>query len=265
MTDPAFEELGAALRRLGTRLAIPLPTRTRLLHELKYDVEGFTTRLVARGMPLEEARLRASETLIPDESALSELERLSTSRYRRATADLTPSVLRLAERSALAVATAGALGGAAAGLLRAGLLTDASPFLWPVLTLGGLLGATVLAKVFELWVKRAHDRPRRGVGTIAALSATIFWVGCTGVLVDLVRLSTALEREPEGAGRRLTEWLVRDAALLATAIIVALAGALGWFVVSSWITHVEHAHQQAMALADHEQDPRQPPTTENRP
>lgn len=246
---------------LGRRLAMPLPARTRLLNELRHDLEGLTTRLVARGMPFEEARRRASETLVPDGAALTELERLSAPRYVRATAGLRPSVVRLVERGALALATTALISAAAWALVRADLLADASPFLWPVLGLGAVLGAAVLAKAFELWVKGAHDRPRRGLGAIAALSATTLWLGCTGTLVDLVRLATVLESRPEEAVARATAWLVRDSALLATASILTLAGALGWLALSTWIAHVEHAHREAMALGD---DFRSPHDKENR-
>lgn len=238
----------ATLPDLGSRLTMPLPARTRLLHELKNDLEGLTARLVARGLPLDEARRRASDALIPDEAALSELERLSAPLYGRVTAGVEPSTLRLVERGALAAGTAVLLAVAAWVLLRADLLSDASSFLWPLLGVGGLLTAAVLAKVFELWIKGAHDRPRRGLGAIAALSASAFLLGCAGVLVDLVRLSARLEADPADAAAQVTAWLVRDSALLATAMILGLAGALAWHLLSSWIVHVEHAHREAMAL-----------------
>lgn len=262
MRDDAFwgprlsdRDGGTPLLDPGRRLAMPLPARTRLLNELKHDLEGLTAGLVARGIPFEEARRRASETLVPDEATLTELERLSAPLYVRATAGLNPSVVRRIERGALALATAVLISVAAWALLRAGLLSDASPFLWPVLGLGAALGAAVLAKGFELWVKGAHHRPRRGLGAIAGLSATTLWLGCTGALVDLVRLATTLQSRPEEAVARTTAWLVRDSALLATAMILTLAGALGWLVLSTWITHVEHAHREAIAPGEDFQPP----------
>lgn len=243
----AFVSVEDVARALSARPTLPLPTRTRLLRELRSDLEGMTRRLVQDGLAPDEARRQAAETLLPDDVTLAELERLSVPWYRRITASLDGAALIRAERTALVLATMAILASETAILVGTGLLADPSPFLWPVLILGAVLLAAVTAKAFQLWVKGAHEHPSRGLTVIACLSALTLAVGCVGALLDLTLLAGTLEGSPHDSVRLATRWLVRDAALLSAAVILSVAGGLGWFVLSLWVVHVEHAHHEAAA------------------
>lgn len=247
-----------ALREVERGLAAPLPDRVRILTELEADLEALRDRLVADGLDPAEARRRALEALVPSPEALGELDRLHRTIYARVTAHVDEERLRLAERRALVVATGVVLLGEALTLLRVDLLSDPSPFLWPVLGLGALLSAVVLAKVFQLWVKGDHSAPARGLGAILGLSGTILGVGFGGVLLDLYAMAGAVEGDPDHLGRIATEWLMRDAALLSVTLLLALAGGLTWFVLRHWLTFVTGAHRAALGLEndDNPQNPR---------
>lgn len=236
----------AMLRTVVDGLALPLPTRTRLIHELTQDLDGLTRRLVARGVPLEEARRRAMETLAPDPVTLAEIEALALPRYRRLTAGLQPSRLRLVERGALALATVALLALEASALVGAGLLDDPSAFLGPVLALGTLTIVTVVAKAFQLGVKGEHRQPRRGLRLVDGLVGLILCTAVVGTLVDFIGLATVMEATPAGGHDLVAAWVVRDAALLSTGIILALTGALGRFGLTTCIAHMEHRHRQAL-------------------
>lgn len=227
--------------------SLPLPRRTRLIHELSSDLDGLTEVLVARGVPRSEARARARETVLPDASTLAEIERLSLPFYRRLTLHADPAHVRRLERLALVLASLFILVVEASALLRAGLLDDPSAFLWPVLVLGALTVASVLAKGFQLWVKGHHRRPRSGLGLVGALAGLTFVTAFGGVMVDFIALASAMEGVPPGGQELVAAWLVRDAALLSAGIILALAGGLGRFVLSTWITHAEERHRHALA------------------
>ena len=125
---------------------------------------------MADGLPAEEAHRQALDALVPDSGTLGELDRLHTPQYKRWTRDSTPGHLRLAERSALVLATTSVLLAQAVTLVRADLLRAPSPFLWPVLVIGAFVFALVVAKVFQLWIKGDHAHPGRGLGSILALS-----------------------------------------------------------------------------------------------
>lgn len=236
------------LRRIEEKLTAPIPDRVRFLRELEHDLEALTRRLEAEGLPPETARARALESLAPDARALEELDRLHTPLYVRLTRRLDGRRLRFLERSALALATGGVLLVETLVLLQADLLSDRSPFLVPVLGLGALLFAAIAVKVFQLWIKGDHRRPEEGLGGILALSAAVLATGLGGVLVDVYRVAARLEQAPELAGALSLDWLVRDAALLSIAILIALAGGLAWFVLTQWLTLLSGARRDVLGI-----------------
>jgi len=236
------------LQEIDRGLALPIPERLRILRELEFDLEELWGRLVAQGLTADEARRQALDALVPDSGTLGELDRLHTPLYKRLTRNLTPGHLRLAERSALALATATVLFAQGLALLRVNLLWDPSPFLWPVLGAGALLFAAAVAKAFQLWIKGDHGRPERGLQVILTGSGLILALGIVGVIFDLYRLSAILERSPELVGELAAAWLVRDSALLSVAIILSLAGGLFWFVLSQWVVRVSGARWEVLGL-----------------
>lgn len=245
--SPAFRPI---LRSVGTRLDGPLPRRTRLLRELAVDLDAMSERLVSEGVPVEQARMRAAEILVPGEPALAALEHIHAPRYKSVTRALGPERLRRVERVALALSTVGLVAVETSALLRLDLLADPSPFLWPVLALGALVLVALVAKAFDLWVKQDHRAPQRGLATIAALTVTLLVTGAGGALLDTYALLGALEASPERAGPLLTTWLARDASLLAATILLVLVAALGWFVLRHWVMLARGDHLDLLGLRD---------------
>jgi hypothetical protein len=236
------------LRRLEAELAVPMPERLRFLRELEYDLEQLRDGLVARGMAADEARGRALEALLPDPRTLGELGRVHAPLYRRVTASVRAQRLRALERGALAVATASVVVVQATLLLEADLLDRPSPFLWPVLALGALLFALCAAKGFELWIERDHRTPARGLRPILGLCGAVLAAAFLGALIDSYRLAATLEASPGLAGTLGPRWLVRECALLAVAILVALAGGVTWFVLSQWVSGVSGARREVLGI-----------------
>jgi len=248
VTPRAERSFAPTLREVERGLALPIPDRIRILRELEYDLEELWDRLVAEGIPREEARRRALDALVPDAGSMGELDRLHTPLYRRLTRRLSSQHLRIAERSALVLAATSVLLVQAATLVQANLLRSPSPFLWPILIVGALLFALVLTKAFQLWIKGDHAQPKRGLRMILAVAGVILAMGMGGVIFDLYHLAEILEMTPELAGTLVPEWLVRDAALLSVAILLALAGGLAWFVLSQWVALVSRAHREVLGL-----------------
>ncbi|HKJ02201.1 MAG TPA: hypothetical protein VJ997_07090 [Longimicrobiales bacterium] len=236
------------LREVGQGLALPLPHRVRILRELSYDLESLTDLLVGQGISAEEAHRRAAEALVPDRAALDQLGRLHESWYRRRTRAVTPDRLRLVERGALALATATVLAVEGLALRRVNLFGDPSPFLVPVLVAGAVLSALVLGKAFELFIKGDHARPRTGLTTILAVAGATLALGVGGTVFDLYHLAGTLERTPALAGVLTPLWLGRSAVLMVVALILSMAGALGWFVLSHWVSLAEGAHREVLGL-----------------
>ena len=237
------------LREVERGLALPIPDRVRILRELEYDLEELCARLVAGGLSPDVARGRAVRALVPDSATLRELDRLHAPWYRRVTRHVTEDRLRLVERSALAIATASVVIVQTVTLLRVDLLSDPSPFLWPVLGLGALLFATVATKVFQLWIKRDHRTPARGLSTILALAGATVLTGLGGMTFDLYRMAGAIERAPELVDVVAGVWLLRDLTLLSISILLALGGGLAWFVLNQWLSLVDGARSDVLGLS----------------
>jgi hypothetical protein len=156
--------------------------------------------------------------------------------------------VRVAERTALVLATLAVLLLEAAPLVRADLLRAPSPFLLVVLGSGALLGATIVATAFRMWIKWNPEPPAGGLAAVLALSALVLATGLGGALVDLYRLAGVLERAPELASTLVPRWLVRDSVLLAVSMLIALAGGLAWFVSTRWLAVVSGAHREVLGF-----------------
>lgn len=234
------------LRELEQRLSVPIPERVRILWELEYDLEELRGRLEAQGHSSEGARQRALEILAPDAATVRELGRLHTPLYRRLTRGVRGDLLRLLERVALAVTASAVLAIEAALLLRADLLRAPSPFIWPVLALGALLFAAAAGKAFELWVRRDHRAPERGLAAISGLVAAIVGTAFVGAFIELYRLIASFEVAGAPSGRAAIEWLSRSSGLLAVALLLAMAGALAWFLMAHWLALVTGARHDLL-------------------
>lgn len=225
----------AALRSVAERIReLPHPARTRILLELAGDVEALSADLRRCGVPAEEAALRAAERVVPSDTALDALVRLHRPLYRRLTAPVPESALRRWERAFLLVVTTSILVVGLMLLSGQGLLSAPSPFLWPVLGLAvGVIGA-VLWQGFQLFVRREHrpDTLGRGLATLPALSATVLLVAGAGTVTELWTLAATLEAGVPDPAPLLTAWLLRTSVLLTTALLTAIGGGLGWFLLA---------------------------------
>lgn len=246
MSAPPEGSFLAELRRVEAELPVPLPDRLRFLRELEYDLEALRSELVAQGLDADEAHHRAVEALLPGGGALAHLADVHRPAYRRLTHALAPHRLRRLERGALALATVSVLLVQAGLLVRADLARDPSPFLAPVVVLGGFLFALCAWKVFKLWIKRDHRDPERGLTAIACFSIGVVGVAFAGALVDTYHLAAALEHSSASATPVVTRWIVRECVLLATAIIFALGGGLTWFVIEQWRASVDEARREIL-------------------
>jgi hypothetical protein len=248
VTTHATREFLPVLRELERRLPVPIPTRVRILRELEFDLEQLRTRFVAVGLSSEEARARALEALMPGTVALQQLGDLHAPFYRRVTHQLRDDRLRLLERTALAVATAAVL--VVEGLLLAGsgAFRVAPHLLWPVLSVGALLFAVVVHNGFRVWIKSDHSPSQTGAAAVLGLAGATLCAGLTGAFIDTHATFGILALSPELAGTLVPRWLMRNAALLALSILIALAGALGWFVMTQWVASVSAAYRDVLGL-----------------
>lgn len=237
-----------ALRMLDEKLGVPVPARVRILRELEYDLEALRKELETQGLAPDEARSRALEALVPDDTALEELGHLHTPRYRRWTRHLSAARLRILERSALVGMTLVVLLVETAVLLETDLPAPASPFMWPVLGLGAVSFAAVVAEAFALWTKGDHHTMAIGTRVVLGLAAMTMATGVLGVLTDGYALLDAPERVLAIASFRPDPWIAREAALLAVSMVLSLSGAVAWYVLTSWRAWLTGARHEVLGF-----------------
>lgn len=231
------------LRRVGARLELPHPARTRVLRELSSDLEDLYRAYRERGLDDGEAAARAARLLAPSSDSLEALERLHASLYRRLLARLSHRTRHRVERVVLGTISAGVLAGGFAALVRVDALADPSPFVAPVFALGAavlLLGAS---KLFLLYVKRDHSpgRLRAGLPTLLALGVGSVAVAVLGVLVDTYRLAGAAMSSIDRQFDLVVRWVRQDAVLLVASLLIALAAGLAWFLCLRRVVRIESA------------------------
>jgi hypothetical protein len=77
----------------------------------------------------------------------------------------------------------------------------------------------------------------------------VLLTGFGGTLVDLIHLAGILERAPAQAHSLVPIWMVRECILLSVTLLIAMAGALAWFVLSQWVTLIRGDHQAILGRA----------------
>lgn len=246
MTTSGPGAFAPVLREVERDLTLPIPARVRILRELQADLEELMDRFVDDGHPPDRARTMALEALVPDPETIKTLGELHSPLYRRITRRMSTHRVRFVERSVLVCSTLTVLVLQGMTLFQADLLRRPSPFLIPVLLAGAGLFALVVWKAFRFWIKKDHLNPGSGLSVILAASCVSLSLGIIGIVFDFYWLAVILERSPELAGILVADWLVRDAALLSVAILIALMGGLAWFVMSQWLAWVSGARHELL-------------------
>ena len=108
-----------------------------------------------------------------------------------------------------------------------------------------------VAKVFTLWIKGDHRLSEQRFTGILALSGLTLATGVGGILFDVYSLFSVLERTPDLAGILVPEWMVREAALLSVSILLAVAGALAWFLLTHRVALLSDDRRAVLGL-DHD-------------
>ncbi len=247
MSAEAVRPFLPTLRKVERQLGLPIPARVRILRELEFDLEQHRARLEAEGVAPDEARALSLDALVPDERVLRELGRLHTPRYYTITRHFSDDRVRRFERFALAILMTALLVAESLFLLRAGLFTDPSPFLWPVIGLGGVSCAIIAWEAFALWVRGDSRLAREAPRVLLLMAGLTLMLGLFGALVDTYQVAAT----PDGMTSlmpRSFDWLVRETALLSVAMVLTLVSGLGWFALTQWLTQVSGAHREVLGL-----------------
>lgn len=230
---PACPWFAPALARLAERLDLAPAAKSRVLIEMRADLEALYEHHRARGCPPSIARELAEERVLPSEEALAALVGLHASPLVRWLDGLSGRLRRGWEFLAAGTVLAAAFGGAAWIVLRVGFLFPPSPFLWPVLALGGACLAGALPHGWALFVRNsARAAAGRTLPLYLVAGAAAVLVGAAGLVLGLHGTALAAAGGGLAAGDLLGR-LARDAALLATALAVTFCAGGAWFLFAN--------------------------------
>jgi hypothetical protein len=239
------------LRELAMELELPEPVRSRVLLELRADLEAMTAALREEGFGQEEARDRAIGALLPSKDAVAELEHVHRPLYRRLVDRFSDAGRHRLERGLLAALVVAQGGGGLAALASFDLLRSPSPFLWPVLGLAILIMVVGVGKLFQLFVAGSHGMPRlrRGLPLLLFLAVTVLVSGFGGLVTDFYLVTGRVSANVGRTGVELLEWLRRDAAVLAVALFAAWAAGMFWLVAELRIARIAQTEAAALGLS----------------
>lgn len=238
----------AELRGVAQSLDLPQPMRSRILLELRADLEDLAAALSAEGVPEAEARRRAVEALVPSPEALGELRRLHRPLYQRLVDRFSERGRHRLERLLIAGFT-GVLVWLGWGLARAGdLFDDPSPWLVPVVALGMLALGVGGVRLFVLHVKQDHTHRGLGRGRTALpfLAVAVVVLGLAGSAVDLHGVAASLEANPAMQAAYLLRWLRQDMAMLSLSLLLGAVVGLLWLGSEVRAAVIEQAEMEAL-------------------
>lgn len=244
----------AELRALAAELDLPEPVRSRVLLELRSDLEAMAAALRERGLGEREARDRALGALLPSEEAVAELGRVHRPVYRRLVDRFSDAGRHRLERGLLAGSVAVYAGGGLAVLASFELLDAPSRFLWPVLGLAILIAVLGAGKLFQLFVAGSHGLPRlrRGLPLLLGLAGAVLTVGFGGLAADFYVVAGRVEGDASRQMMEVLAWLRQDTALIAVAVLAAWAAGLFWLVAELRIARIAQIEAAALGLSSTE-------------
>jgi hypothetical protein len=217
-----------ALRRVAAELDLPAGERAPILLEMAADLETVYAHHRARGCDEAEAVRRAEEAVLGSSEVVRRLAQLHRRRWRSWSESVGNRLSRGTGLALLLLALVPILlvVGAVAARVLAGSGNIFTVLLIGVgLTIAGL--ATTEARRFR------RGRPERALPTLLLLSGTAPVLGLLASVLGLYTLSMELAGGAATAHTQaaLAARLAHDAAVLATGLLLGLAGAFAWFVL----------------------------------
>jgi hypothetical protein len=210
-----------------------------VLRELADDAEALYEELRTRGLSQEAAADRVREVLLPGGAAREALRAVHATLYQRIAHRFSAGAMLRWERASVGVLVFAAVAGGTAALRNVPLLLDPSPWLVPLMAIGGAGLLMGLAKCFQLFIKGVRDVAPLRAGLAPLLAAA-------GVCADLYRVAARMEAAHDPTGRVVLAFVRADSTLLAVGLTLSLAIGLGWFLLLQWVTAIEAADRRSL-------------------
>jgi len=239
------------IRATSQRLDLPQPARARVLVEMAGDLEDLFEHYVATGASEDEAHRRACERLEPSDDALRQLVEVHGSPVRRILERISERTRSRWERAAIIILAVYLAASTLEVMMSNRFFLDASPLIWPVVILGLLALAIAIARVYALYLKGDHDprRARRGLTTLIGIAVMCPILGCYAFVVELMVMAFKVASAPGRAFTGVVLVMLRIAPVMIVSMLVAVAAAMLWYLLSRTAISIEQAEARALIEA----------------
>ncbi|MBN2416462.1 hypothetical protein JXO52_11500 [bacterium] len=245
------------LQAVSRRLDLPQPRKSRILCELKYDLEDAYEHNIAAGMHEREAAESARRAFALSDEVIRELMRIHRTPLRKLLDRLPGGVQTGMERAVLLLMSLALVLLSARAVIIADFHRNSSVFLLPVAAIGFYILARGAEKLFQIHVMRRHNVQalRQGLFMLPLMAAVNCILGIGGYFLELYHSGGAFMspmfdmiviRQPGDPGaamqmRHITGYLSRSSGLMTTVLLVTLLALLLWYVIERSIQKIEYA------------------------
>ncbi len=229
------------LHRIDARLDLPQPTRGRIILEIAADMEDYFDVLQARGVGEADAIHRVEERFSVSEESIAELVAIHQPAFRRFADSLSARARTRFEQILLVALLLSMVAAGGPLLVRAEMIRQANVFVWPILVIGAAAGLIVVAKFYQLFVKKDHRIRilRTGLPLLLLCAGGSLLIGGFGFAVGLFRVLEKLAIDLEGLWLYVVEWLLAAAPVALLGMLVAMATALFWLMLIHAVERIE--------------------------
>lgn len=245
------------LKDTAERLDLPQPRKSRILCELKFDLEDAYEDNIAAGMNEREAVEAARRAFALSDEVIRELTAIHRSPLRKVMDRLPGGMQTGLERTVLLLLSLVLVLLSVRAVIAADFYRNSSVFVLPAAGIGFYILAKSAEKLFQLWIMRRHNVQalRQGLFMLPLMAGINLVLGIGGFFLELYHsgglfmspmfdLITTIQPGDPGAAMQIshvTGYLSRSSGLMTVVLLVTLAACLCWYLIERSIQKIEFA------------------------
>lgn len=240
------------LQQARSRLAVPEPSRSRILLEMASDLEDSYQYYLRQGNEEDEAIRRAEEAFATSDEALNHLVKIHQSSHSGLADRVSDQAGTVWERVLLLALLAFEIWLAIQVLSTSSLFVHVSPFVWPIAGLAlAAIGLTIW-KLSQIFSSVAGDvrRLRTGLGALLFCAGASLAVATCGFLYHLQRFFRLNANDaPEALFTNFAGWMIEISSLMTLGLLGAILTGLVWYALTRLVSRAERRQVEALLEA----------------
>lgn len=242
---------------INNKLDLPQPIKSRIILEIFADLEDMYQLYVQKGFNPMEAAKKAKEKIDLSSDALEQLINIHQSYFRKFLFKFSEQAQTLWERIILVVLFLIVTIAIIHAISTTPFLTNASLFIYPLMTIFICAILIVIYKIYQLFIKKDHEIPKLRIGMQALLSFSgiSLFIGIFGYFVELFYagdyallletkmsfLITIFNPNFDTILFQITNWAIRSSEMMMMCFSVTIFSALAWFFLINKIINIEQS------------------------